>query len=409
MSKMKYLLLVVMFTGYLTMSAVSLFGQQGDTTDYSRGVGLFLRGNYSQALASLQEAVNAHPNDPRPLYYVGLCVSRLGDSRGAAAFYAQAARVEFDAKGGTFDMGMALRSVQGSDRLLLEKVRKETREQWRKERELQQVKQFGETLSQEKEVVSLQNRYSSEKDNFSSRPSGDRTRGGNLPSIAPISPLMSEERDVVKVPNLYDLKDEDFAHFRDELGRTTLSTAEAARQRELERRVVYADPMDKPAKDGSKFVNIYDPLEVSADENAFFGMDDPDDMYKDFERGPLAISIMALESYTGKSASRNIDKKKANARDQGMGSDSGMSSGMDNGYNSTQDTTSGNGSQQAMDDSNIFRSKAKNPHTGGEPSADANDELGLFSDDLKFTPPKQAPTDNYGGDSMMESSSSSAP
>ena len=388
------------------MMAATVWGQQRGEAEYSRGLNMFALGDYNQAFDNFTQACRANPNDPRPIYYQGICQARLNGESVAIPYYQKAALVEMAAKGGTYDIGKALQRVQGVERLTLENVRKQVRDLWRKLNAEAQTRLYGETLNKEKERLSVENRIAGSDSAGASAPapaSRTASQSGDLPAVAPIAPLTKEERDVVKIPDLYNIKDEDFVHFRDELGRTTLSTAEEARQKELESRVVYKDPMDKPAKDGSRFVNIYDPREVNRSEDPFFGKDDPDDMYRDYENGPLPVTIAMLESYTGKKADRNVDKGKKKGGRNGMDGnpmDSSMDGGMgmspDQGMTPPPDMSmgmegqpGGQGQAQSLGDTGtLFKSDVANPNSADKMPDHSTDDIGLFTEDAKFSPPK---------------------
>ena len=106
--------------------------------------------------------------------------------------------------------------------------------------------------------------------------------------VESIRPFTRSETPANQAPNLYDPKSDEFNYFREDLGRSELSSKTRARLAEQAARVVYVDPMDKPAADGTPFVNIYDPDEVFVDGKPFVGQDDPDVFYKSYEDNFLA-------------------------------------------------------------------------------------------------------------------------
>ena len=113
---------------------------------------------------------------------------------------------------------------------------------------------------------------------------------------APASkPFTSEEQRPAKPTALYDKNSDEMQHFREELGKTELSTKAKKRLAEIEARVVYSDPMEKPAADGSKFINIYDESEIYADGKAFYDPDDLDVRYEKDENNILARLDLALQ------------------------------------------------------------------------------------------------------------------
>ena len=80
------------------------------------------------------------------------------------------------------------------------------------------------------------------------------------------------------------------------------------RLEEIASREVYEDPMDKPAADGSPFINIYDSSEVFVEDEPFVGDDDPDVLYAAEEKNALnalatslrlGAAALALQSGSG--------------------------------------------------------------------------------------------------------------
>ncbi len=107
-------------------------------------------------------------------------------------------------------------------------------------------------------------------------------------SVKTIRPFTRNETPANQAPNLYDATSDEFNYFREDLGRQEMSTKQRQRLEQIASRVVYADPMDKPAEDGSPFVDIYSLDEVIADGKAFEGLDDPDFIYSADENNLLA-------------------------------------------------------------------------------------------------------------------------
>ncbi|MBQ9813851.1 MAG: hypothetical protein IJM54_11140 [Thermoguttaceae bacterium] len=126
---------------------------------------------------------------------------------------------------------------------------------------------------------------------------GAKTTSGKSPVAArSIRPFVRSETPANQAPNLYDKSSDEFNYFREDLGRQELSSRQKARIEQLSRREVYADPMDKPAADGTPFIDIYSPDEVYEDGEAFVGYDDPDVMYAADENNLLAKFANACES-----------------------------------------------------------------------------------------------------------------
>ena len=144
-------------------------------------------------------------------------------------------------------------------------------------------------------------------------------------SVRSIRPFQRSEKPANQAPNLYDKKSDEFDYFREELGRSETSSKTKKRLQEIESRVVYADPMDKPAYDGSKFVDIY--ADVYVDGQPFEDPNDPDVAYFADENNILAIAAQALDQGTqALSLVAGVSAGSANSMNNGMGSGSDMGS-----------------------------------------------------------------------------------
>ena len=145
---------------------------------------------------------------------------------------------------------------------------------------------------------------------------GAQTKKSGPVSTRSIRPFTRSETPANQAPDLYDAKSDEFNYFREDLGRQEISSRQKARLEQLASRVVYADPMDKPAADGSEFIDIYSPDEVYEDGEEFIGLDDPDVIYADDENNILAqfaeacsqgAAALTLLTGVGPSASNGRD------------------------------------------------------------------------------------------------------
>ncbi|MGN0930129.1 MAG: hypothetical protein ACI4NP_00235 [Thermoguttaceae bacterium] len=115
----------------------------------------------------------------------------------------------------------------------------------------------------------------------------DAASTGTRPLAAKsIRPMQREEIPANKAPNLYDETSNEFDYFREELGRSETSTATKKRLAQIAARKVYDDPNDKPAADGSPFVDIY--ADIVSDGKPFEDPNDPDVIYYADEHNILA-------------------------------------------------------------------------------------------------------------------------
>jgi hypothetical protein len=91
---------------------------------YSHGVHSYFTGNLNRADIYLYRAIELNPNDPRPYYFRGLALMRLGRTWEAQDVIEQGAAVEASARSSSYSIGEALERVQGADRLRLEELRR---------------------------------------------------------------------------------------------------------------------------------------------------------------------------------------------------------------------------------------------------------------------------------------------
>ncbi|MBR4977079.1 MAG: hypothetical protein IKY61_08480, partial [Thermoguttaceae bacterium] len=217
-------------------------------------------------------------------------------------------------------------------------------------------------------------------------------------SVPGVRPFFRGEIPAHQVPNLYDPNSDAFNYFREDLGKTSLSTRELKRLDEIASREVYDDPLDRPAADGSPFINIYDSSEVFVEDAPFVGDDDPDVLYAAEEKNALnalatsfRAGALALSLQSGSDAASN-----------GSSSSYGSSS-----YGYPSDYPGGPGSSgaaaapvepsKADDTKTIFPNDEKPVASpfGDKIQLDAENDFDLFQAGRDFKPTAPAPTDPY--------------
>lgn len=410
---MKNLTALLIFVLAMISSAVA---QESQGDSYAKGLGLFYTGNYQEALDTLKQAASAQPEDPRPCFFAGVCLSRLGQTDKAVNMYKIASAREYLPGGRQIDSDQALRRIQGAERQAIQQARKEVALLWQQKQKERQVRKYGKTLSAQTDLMTRENMADDNKKDGAD--SNIAAKSSGLPTVAPITPLNREEREVVESNKIYDTKVDEFQFFRDDIGKTVLSTAERKRLAEREAKVTYTDPMDKPAADGSKFVNIYDPLEVVADSKPYSGVDDPDDLYAEAEKSPLMTAGIFFNGLAHKG------NKMGKGTAGGMGgvmSDGGMMGGEDMMMGGGDDMMMGGGmspggpgmgnaagtsTRKTGNDTKLMfkNDKGNNPFqsfSGSQPEGSINP----FKIDRDFVPPADEKTAGESGspDGMMSS------
>ncbi|MDO5580422.1 MAG: tetratricopeptide repeat protein [Planctomycetia bacterium] len=387
------------FMGMILCLAATFVQAQEKKSDqeslYSKGLHLYLDGQYEEAAGIFDQYMNEDLQDPRSCYFSGLCKLKLGDIETAKYFFLKGAAREYTPKGRLLNVAAALTKIQGQERFMIEEARAIMKKAWEKREEERQIKMYGETVRRQKDLLSQENRFLTENPNTGAPKKGESGVAADLPVVSPISPLSKEEHDVAKIPDIGNVKSEDYKFFRDELGKTILSTSERKRIEERERRVVYTDPMQKPAADGTEFINIYDPMQRYVDTKPFVSDDDPDDLYQEAESSPLAVVSMLLDTKPqGKKPVAGSPNEIIGGMPGGM---DGPPSPMDMGGMPGDPAAPGAGNLPKRTIKNetaiMFRGKdVPNSHTGDNIAIpDPSKGLDLFENDRKYAPPAKEP------------------
>ena len=372
------------------LGAASLtVAQESGASDYVRGASRFAAGDFAQASTAFDEAIAAKSDDPRVYYFRGLCAARQNDPASAAAFYATGARLELESpKGRLVSVDAALTTIQGAERAPIEAARAKARADWKAKETARQNALYGESLDRQRARLATASNAGSAKAPASSQ-------ALSFPSIRP---FFRGETPAGQKPDLYDPNSDEFNYFREDLGKTSLSTREQKRLAEIASREVYEDPMDKPAADGSPFINIYDSSEVFVEDAPFVGDDDPDVLYAAEEKNALNALATSFRFGAAALALQSGDGDASNSS-----SPYGSSSYGSSGYPS--DYPGGSGAEKpapvapskADDTKTIFPNDEKPVASpfGDKIKLDAENDFDLFQAGRDFKPTAPAPADPY--------------
>ena len=94
---------------------------------YGNGVHEFHSGDFVKAFEYLSKPINAKTEDPRPYYYRGLALIKMGRPEQAAQDFKSGAEQELKDTTGRYRIDFALERCQGPSRLTLEKTRLDAR------------------------------------------------------------------------------------------------------------------------------------------------------------------------------------------------------------------------------------------------------------------------------------------
>lgn len=247
------------------------------STAYNSGYHLFFNGQFPEAQQMFEQARGLDENQPLYCYYLGLSLLRQGREAEGTDFLRMAAQLEQTPEGRLIDVGTGLERIQGAERLSIEKIRKEARLQWQEKEKARQKALYGETLDRQKERISQGKANLPEKAPKSRETEVTASSLGGIPNVPSIAPLSRPEIDGSLSPDLAEWGKTDIVILKDEVGKSSLSTSAQKRRKKRENRVIYANPMDRPAADGSKFVDIYSSGEVSSDGEEFFDPNEPEE------------------------------------------------------------------------------------------------------------------------------------
>ena len=382
------------------LGAASLaFAQEPSASSYVRGASRFAAGDFAQAIADFDAAIAARSEDPRVYYFRGLCAARQNDPATAAQFYATAARLEVETpRGRLVAVDAALKTIQGAERAPIEAARAKARADWKAKEANRQNALYGETLNRQRARLATPAKTSDKQ----------ATASGQALAFPSIRPFFRGETPAHQAPDPYDPNSDEFNYFREDLGKTSLSTREIKRLQELAERDVYEDPMDRPAADGSPFVNIYDPSEIFVEDAPYASLDDPDVLYEADEKNVLnamatgcRLGVAALAQFSGVNSAN------------GYGSSPYGSSSYDSSsYDSSSYGSSGPGSSDAApkavepsksdDTAKIFKGDEKpaNPFSG-QFKLDKENDFDLFQAARDFKPTAPASSDPYSSSGSM--------
>lgn len=375
------------------LGAASLtVAQESGASDYVRGASRFAAGDFAQASVVFDEAIAAKSDDPRVYYFRGLCAARQNDPASAAAFYATGARLELESpKGRLVAVDSALTTIQGAERAAIEAARAQARADWKAQEAARQNALYGESLDRQRARLATPPKTAA---------SGQPTAPSKALSVPGVRPFFRGEIPANQAPNLYDPNSDEFNYFREDLGKTSLSTRELKRLDEIASREVYEDPMDKPAADGSPFINIYDSSEVFVEDAPFVGDDDPDVLYAAEEKN--ALNALATSFRLG--AAALALQFGANDATNGSSAPYGSSSYGSSGYSGY---PGGPGSADApaapvepskADDTKTIFPKDEKPVASpfsDKVQLDAENDFDLFKAGRDFKPTAPAPADPY--------------
>ena len=123
---------------------------------YGDGVHAYFEGDIFDAYRLLTQAIDGGSQDPRAYYFRGMTLLRMGRQPEAEADMQAGAYLEARAPSGAYDVDRSIQRIQGRNRLLLEKVRRQVRFEVAQQRREQQSLRYEQTRRREEEVLRQQ-------------------------------------------------------------------------------------------------------------------------------------------------------------------------------------------------------------------------------------------------------------
>jgi Tfp pilus assembly protein PilF len=102
---------------------------------FGEGIHEYFNGEYELAFDLFTDAIEANGKDPRPHYYRGLTLTRVGRADAAESDFKTGAKLEASLERGAFAVAQSLTRIQGKLRMKLEQYRREARRNARKKRD----------------------------------------------------------------------------------------------------------------------------------------------------------------------------------------------------------------------------------------------------------------------------------
>ncbi len=121
---------------------------------YGKAVHAFFAGHYQETVKLLESTEKRKNEDPRAYYFLALAQLRLGEKDLADQIFKKAARLELEGRSARdFDIPETLRRIQGKERLLVEKYRREARLKWQNEEKKRKAVLFGEQKAKDRATL----------------------------------------------------------------------------------------------------------------------------------------------------------------------------------------------------------------------------------------------------------------
>ncbi|MEE2639439.1 MAG: hypothetical protein VX768_02320 [Planctomycetota bacterium] len=120
---------VVLFV--TTCSGLTAEDELAITELYGQAVHAYFDGSYEEAHKNLTGAIELGTDDPRVYYFRGLAKMKLGRAEEAGKDFEEGGRLEAQGAAQFYPIGRSLERIQGSERAMIEKIRKQARIQIR--------------------------------------------------------------------------------------------------------------------------------------------------------------------------------------------------------------------------------------------------------------------------------------
>ena len=121
---------------------------------YGKGVHAFFDANYRGAVKLLKKVEELGSEDPRPYFFLGIALSRLGKGEEAEATLKKAAALEWEGRSARdYNVSDAIKRIQGTERLFVESFRRQAKADWEAGDQIRLEKRYGQEKAAGKSIL----------------------------------------------------------------------------------------------------------------------------------------------------------------------------------------------------------------------------------------------------------------
>lgn len=121
---------------------------------YGKGVHAFFEGNYRETVDFVKQVDKIGTSDPRPFFFMGLALHRLGQEQAAGVVLKKAAEMEWSGRTDQYyNVSEAIRRIQGRERLYVEGFRDRAKAEWQKSEKRRSLELYGRDRDEQDSIL----------------------------------------------------------------------------------------------------------------------------------------------------------------------------------------------------------------------------------------------------------------